>query len=165
MTTELLSVREICVSYGAVRALERVSVHVDEGEVVTVIGSNGAGKTTLMKTIAGLLESRCASLSNCMSAPRGEAVTGILDHPYLVAGAEPRVREQGTDVRLRRCRMGAIRSPRVASLCQNEYLCGSRHMAVRRAGVARSQLHFADRFATVHFPAAGRRRESAAAGL
>ena len=63
MTTELLSVREICVSYGAVRALERVSVHVDEGEVVTVIGSNGAGKTTLMKTIAGLLESRSGAVT------------------------------------------------------------------------------------------------------
>ena len=63
MTTELLSVREICVSYGAVKALERVSIHVDEGEVVTVIGSNGAGKTTLMKTIAGLLESRSGAVT------------------------------------------------------------------------------------------------------
>ena len=58
MTTELLSVREIHVGYGAVRALEGVSIHVDEGEVVSVIGSNGAGKTTLMKTVAGLLTSR-----------------------------------------------------------------------------------------------------------
>ena len=58
MTTELLSGREIHVGYGAVRALEGVSIHVAEGEVVSVIGSNGAGKTTLMKTIAGLLASR-----------------------------------------------------------------------------------------------------------
>ena len=58
MTIELLSVREIHVGYGAVRALEGVSIHVDEGEVVSVIGSNGAGKTTLMKTIAGLLAAR-----------------------------------------------------------------------------------------------------------
>ena len=62
MTTELLSVQEICVDYGAVKALERVSIHVDGGEVVTVIGSNGAGKTTLMKTIAGLLESRSGAV-------------------------------------------------------------------------------------------------------
>ena len=58
MTTELLSVRDIQVGYGAVRALEGVSIHVGEGEVVSVIGSNGAGKTTLMKTVAGLLASR-----------------------------------------------------------------------------------------------------------
>ena len=58
MTTELLSVREIHVEYGAVRALEGVSIHVAEGEVVSVIGSNGAGKTTLMKTVAGLLAAR-----------------------------------------------------------------------------------------------------------
>ena len=58
MTTELLSVRDIQVGYGAVRALEGVSIHVDEGEVVSVIGSNGAGKTTLMKTVAGLLAAR-----------------------------------------------------------------------------------------------------------
>ena len=63
MTTELLSVREIRVSYGAVKALNGVSIHVDEGEVVSVIGSNGAGKTTLMKTIAGLLASRSGAIT------------------------------------------------------------------------------------------------------
>ena len=63
MTTELLSARDICVNYGAVRALDGVSIHVDEGEVVSVIGSNGAGKTTLMKTVAGLLASRSGVIS------------------------------------------------------------------------------------------------------
>ena len=63
MTTELLSVREIHVGYGAVRALEGVSIHVGEGEVVSVIGSNGAGKTTLMKTIAGLLDSGSGAIT------------------------------------------------------------------------------------------------------
>ncbi len=63
MTTELLVVDGIAVTYGAVQALNGVSVRVAEGEVVTVIGSNGAGKTTLMKAIAGLLEARHGTIS------------------------------------------------------------------------------------------------------
>ena len=63
MKTELLSVEGVHVRYGAVKALEDVSVHVAEGEVVTVIGSNGAGKTTLMKTIAGLLDTEGGTIS------------------------------------------------------------------------------------------------------
>jgi branched-chain amino acid transport system ATP-binding protein len=51
---ELLAVEGVRVRYGAVQALEDVSLRVDQGEVVAVIGSNGAGKTTLMKAIAGL---------------------------------------------------------------------------------------------------------------
>ena len=49
MSTELPPVREVHVGDGAVRALEGVSIHVDEGEVVSVIGSNGAGKTGLTR--------------------------------------------------------------------------------------------------------------------
>ena len=63
MTGKFLKVEKIGVTYGAVQALEDVSLRVDEGEIVTVIGSNGAGKTTLMKTIAGLLQSRGGTIS------------------------------------------------------------------------------------------------------
>ena len=63
MTTELLSVQGISVSYGAVVALDGVSIRVDEGEAVSVIGSNGAGKTTLMKTVAGLLRARRGTIT------------------------------------------------------------------------------------------------------
>ena len=51
----LLEVEGIHVSYGNVRALKGVSVSVEEGEIVTLIGGNGAGKTTTLKTISGLL--------------------------------------------------------------------------------------------------------------
>jgi branched-chain amino acid transport system ATP-binding protein len=51
----LLEVREISVSYGDVRALVDVSLEVEEGTIVALLGSNGAGKSTLLKAVAGLL--------------------------------------------------------------------------------------------------------------
>jgi branched-chain amino acid transport system ATP-binding protein len=51
----LLSVEDLHVSYGAIRALHGISFHVDEGEIVTLIGANGAGKSTTLRTISGLI--------------------------------------------------------------------------------------------------------------
>src|SRR4051812_6556705 len=51
----LLKVENLSVSYGAISALRNVSLQVDQGEIVTLIGSNGAGKTTLLRTVSGLL--------------------------------------------------------------------------------------------------------------
>lgn len=50
----LLSVDQLEVRYGAIEAIKGISLRVDEGEIVTIIGGNGAGKSTLMKTISGL---------------------------------------------------------------------------------------------------------------
>ena len=54
----LLEVNDIHTYYGAIQALHGVSLHVDEGEIVTLIGANGAGKSTLLNTICGLLRPR-----------------------------------------------------------------------------------------------------------
>jgi len=51
----LLEVKDLSVSYGAIRALHGISFCVEEGEIVTLIGANGAGKTTTLQTISGLL--------------------------------------------------------------------------------------------------------------
>jgi branched-chain amino acid transport system ATP-binding protein len=51
----MLTLENISVSYGAIRALKGVSMQVERGEVVTLIGANGAGKTTTLRTITGLL--------------------------------------------------------------------------------------------------------------
>ena len=54
MAAELLRIEDLRVHYGAVQALKGVSLHVQAGEVVTIIGGNGAGKSTLMRCISGL---------------------------------------------------------------------------------------------------------------
>ena len=50
---EMLSVKNINVFYGSIHAIRDVSFHVNEGEIVTLIGANGAGKTTTMHAISG----------------------------------------------------------------------------------------------------------------
>ncbi len=52
----MLEIKELVVSYGGVPALFDVSLHVKDGEVVSVVGSNGSGKSTLLKAVSGLLK-------------------------------------------------------------------------------------------------------------
>jgi branched-chain amino acid transport system ATP-binding protein len=59
----MLELTDLVVHYGAVRALAGVSLRVDAGKVVSVIGSNGAGKTTTLRTISGLLRPTSGSIS------------------------------------------------------------------------------------------------------
>ncbi|MDR0432181.1 MAG: ABC transporter ATP-binding protein [Bifidobacteriaceae bacterium] len=56
MSEPVLDVRDIHVAYGAVKALDGVSLHVLEGELVSLCGVNGAGKSTVLKAIAGVLK-------------------------------------------------------------------------------------------------------------
>ena len=58
----MLKVSQIDVFYGDTQALRNVSIEVNPGEVVSVIGSNGAGKSTLLKTISGMLRPRTGSI-------------------------------------------------------------------------------------------------------
>lgn len=58
----MLKIEDINVFYGNIHALKGVSLEINEGEIVTLIGANGAGKSTLLKTISGLLKPKNGSI-------------------------------------------------------------------------------------------------------
>jgi branched-chain amino acid transport system ATP-binding protein len=60
--TALLEVEDIHTSYGSIEALRGVSLRVEDGEVVTLIGSNGAGKSTTLRSISGLTPARSGTI-------------------------------------------------------------------------------------------------------
>ena len=59
----MLRVRNVDAGYGALTVLRRVSLHVNPGEIVAIVGANGAGKTTLLKTITGLVRARAGEIT------------------------------------------------------------------------------------------------------
>ena len=58
----MLSIDNINVYYGAIHALKGISVEVNEGEIVTLIGANGAGKSTILRTISGILKPKTGKI-------------------------------------------------------------------------------------------------------
>src|SRR6516164_10455994 len=54
----MLQIEELEVAYGSIVALHRVSLHVEKGKIITLVGSNGAGKSTTLRTISGLIRAR-----------------------------------------------------------------------------------------------------------
>lgn len=80
----MLKVSGIAVYYGDMQALRNVSIDVNQGEVVSVIGSNGAGKSTLLKTISGVLRTRSGAISlngnEISQAPPSKIVENGISH-------------------------------------------------------------------------------------
>ncbi len=58
----MLEVNELNVYYGVIQAIKGISFHVNEGEVVALIGANGAGKTTILHTITGLIDAKSGEI-------------------------------------------------------------------------------------------------------
>lgn len=52
----ILEIRDLRVSYGGIEALKGISLDVEEGQIVTLVGANGAGKSTTLKAVSGLVE-------------------------------------------------------------------------------------------------------------
>ena len=78
---EILKVENMNVYYGAIHAIKGISFHVDQGEVVTLIGANGAGKSTTLQTVSGLLRSRTGSIQFC-----GENISNVPSHKIVEKG-------------------------------------------------------------------------------
>ena len=76
-----LAVENLDVYYGAVHALKGVSLHVEAGEVVTLIGANGAGKTTLLRTISGIVPARSGRITF-----EGKDITKLPAHEIVGLG-------------------------------------------------------------------------------
>ena len=60
--SNILEIRNLVVSYGGIEAVKGIDMDIEEGKIVTLIGANGAGKSTTMKTIAGLVKPKSASI-------------------------------------------------------------------------------------------------------
>ena len=77
----LLELSDMEVRYGTIRALKGVSLAVDTGEVVTLLGANGAGKTTTLRTISGLLHPAAGTVRF-----GGEVISGLPPHRIVAMG-------------------------------------------------------------------------------
>ena len=75
----ILSIFGIEVSYGTIPALHGITMHVEKGEIVTLIGANGAGKTTTLRTISGLLKPRAGTVTY-----NDQDITGV--KPHIITG-------------------------------------------------------------------------------
>lgn len=77
----MLKVNDINVYYGAIHAIKGLSFEVNEGEIVTLIGSNGAGKTTTLQTVSGLLKSKTGSINL-----QGKDISSLQAHNLVELG-------------------------------------------------------------------------------
>lgn len=77
----MLEVKDLEVYYGVIQAIKGISFHVEEGEVIALIGANGAGKTTTLQTITGMLNAQAGSIQF-----EGTELTKIPGHKIVSMG-------------------------------------------------------------------------------
>ena len=81
MAEPMLKIDDINVYYGAIHAIKGISLVVNQGEIVTLIGANGAGKSTTLRTISGLLKPKTGSITF-----QGEDIAGTPAHKIVGLG-------------------------------------------------------------------------------
>jgi len=77
----MLEISDLSVNYGGIKALQQVSLRVEKGEIVTLIGANGAGKTTTLKTISRLLTAKTGRIIY-----QGQDITHLPPHEIVKRG-------------------------------------------------------------------------------
>ena len=77
----LLELRNVSVNYGAISALRNLSVKVEEGKIVTIIGSNGAGKTTTLRAMSGMMPIKSGEILF-----EGKRIDGMPPHKIVANG-------------------------------------------------------------------------------
>ena len=77
----MLEVKDLEVYYGMIQAIKGISFHVDQGEVIALIGANGAGKTTTLHTVTGLLSAKRGSILF-----EGKDITKVPAHKIVAMG-------------------------------------------------------------------------------
>src|SRR5579884_3855471 len=81
MERRVLNISNLQVYYGAIRALDGISLEVHQGEIVTMIGANGAGKSTTIRTISGLVRPRRGEV-----LLEGKPIHNMQPHEIVAAG-------------------------------------------------------------------------------
>ena len=77
----MLKIENLVVAYGNIKAIKGISLEVNQGEIVTLIGSNGAGKSTTLRAISGILKPRSGSITF-----KGERIDGVEGHEIVAKG-------------------------------------------------------------------------------
>jgi branched-chain amino acid transport system ATP-binding protein len=81
VSDSLLSIRDLVVHYGVIRALSGISLEVPEGKIVALIGANGAGKSTTLRAISGLIRPTSGAVEF-----RGRSISGLASHEIVALG-------------------------------------------------------------------------------
>jgi branched-chain amino acid transport system ATP-binding protein len=77
----MLELKDIVVNYGSIAALHGISISIEQGSIVTLVGANGAGKTTTLRTISGVVRSKSGSITFA-----GEDITQLPPHKIVSRG-------------------------------------------------------------------------------
>jgi len=77
----MLEIKDLVVHYGSIAALHGISIRVEQGSIVTLVGANGAGKTTTLRTISGIVKAKSGTVSF-----DGEDITHLPAHRIVARG-------------------------------------------------------------------------------